>query len=96
MRAWTDADAAFAAAKAAGVPEEMLYERRPVTLAALEKIMGKKAFAAALGGCVATPPGKPALVRADDDHEGNNGGRRLWNRERGGTVIWRTTIPPMS
>ena len=66
VRAWTDVDAAFAAAKAAGVPEEMLYERRPVTLAALEKIMGKKAFAAALGGCVATPPGKPALVREDD------------------------------
>ena len=66
VRAWTDADAAFTAAKAAGVPEEMLYERKPVTLAALEKIMGKKPFAEALADYVATPPGKPTLVKADD------------------------------
>lgn len=66
VRTWTDADAALAAAKAAGVPEEMLYERKPVTLAALEKIMGKKPFAEALGEYVTTPPGKPALVQADD------------------------------
>lgn len=65
-RAWTDADAAFAAAKAAGVPEEMLYERKPVTLAGLEKIMGKKPFAAALKKFVVTPPGKPKLANADD------------------------------
>lgn len=66
VRAWTDADAAFTAAKAAGVPEEMLYERKPVTLAALEKIMGKKAFGEALADYVTTPPGKPTLVKADD------------------------------
>ena len=66
VRAWTDQDGAFKAAKAAGVPEEMLYERKPVTLAALEKIMGKKPFAEALGEYVATPPGKPTLARADD------------------------------
>ena len=66
VRAWTDQDGAFKAAKAAGVPEEMLYERKPVTLAALEKIMGKKPFAEALGEYVATPPGRPTLARADD------------------------------
>ena len=66
VRAWTDQEAAFAAARAAGIPEEMLYERKPVTLAALEKIMGKKPFAEALGGFVTTPPGKPTLARADD------------------------------
>ena len=66
VRAWTDADAAFTAAKAAGVPEEMLYERKPVTLAALEKIMGKKPFAEALADYVTTPAGKPTLVKADD------------------------------
>lgn len=66
VRAWTDADAAFTAARAAGVPEEMLYERKPVTLAALEKIMGKKAFGEAMGEYVTTPPGKPTLARADD------------------------------
>ena len=66
VRAWTDQDGAFTAAKAAGVPEEMLYERKPVTLAALEKIMGKKPFAEAMKDYVATPPGKPTLARADD------------------------------
>lgn len=66
VRAWTDADAAFAAARAAGIPEEMLYERKPVTLAGLEKIMGKKPFAEALADFVETPPGKPTLVPADD------------------------------
>ena len=66
VRAWTDVDAAFTAARAAGVPEEMLYERKPVTLAALEKIMGKKPFAETLAEYVTTPPGKPTLVRADD------------------------------
>ena len=66
VRAWTDADAAFTAARAAGIPEAMLYERKPVTLAALEKIMGKKPFAEALGEYVTTPPGKPTLAKADD------------------------------
>ena len=69
VRAWTDQDAAFTAALAAGVPEEMLYERKPVTLAALEKIMGKKPFAEALAGYVTTPPGKPTLVKADDKRQ---------------------------
>lgn len=66
VRQWSDAGAAFEAAKAAGVPEEMLYERKPVTLAGLEKIMGRKPFAEALGGFVTSPPGKPTLVKADD------------------------------
>jgi hypothetical protein len=66
VRAWTDQDAAFAAARAAGIPEEMLYERKPVTLAGLEKVMGKKPFAEALSGFVTTPPGKPTLVKASD------------------------------
>ena len=66
VRAWTDQDAAFAAARETGVPEEMLYERKPVTLAALEKIMGKKEFAAAMSGYVTTPAGKPTLAEAGD------------------------------
>ena len=66
VRAWTDQDAAFAAARASGVPEEMLYERKPVTLAGLEKLMGKKPFAEALADYVVTPPGKPTLAAADD------------------------------
>lgn len=66
VRAWTDADAAFSAARAAGVPDEMLYERKPVTLAALEKVMGKKPFAEHLGSYITTPAGKPTLVQSSD------------------------------
>lgn len=70
VRAWTDQDAAFKAAKLAGVPEEMLYKREPVSLAQLEKIMGKKEFAKVFtqpkAMFVVTPPGKPTLVTADD------------------------------
>lgn len=69
VRAWTDQDAAFSAAKAAGIPEEMLYERKPVTLAALEKVMGKKPFAETMRPFVTVPPGKPTLVVAGDKRE---------------------------
>ena len=66
VRAWTDQDAAFKAAREGGVPDEMLYDRRPVTLAGLEKILGKKQFGAILAEYVTTPPGKPTLAKADD------------------------------
>ena len=66
VRAWTDQDAAFAAARESGVPEEMLWERKPVTLAGLEKIMGRKAFVETLTDYVTAPPGKPTLVAETD------------------------------
>ena len=66
VRSWTDEAAAFQAAKDAGIPEEMLYERKPVTLAALKKIMGKKIFAEAMQPYVITPPGKPTLALESD------------------------------
>lgn len=73
VRAWTDQDAAFKAAKLAGIPEEMLYKREPVSLAHLEKIMGKKEFAKVFtqpkAMFVVTPPGKPTLVTADDKRQ---------------------------
>ena len=65
-RAWTDQGQAFEAAKLHGIPEEMLYERKPVTLAALEKIMGKKSFADTMQPYVTTPPGKPTLAPDTD------------------------------
>ncbi len=66
VRAWIDQDKAFEAARSAGVPDEMLYERKPVTLAALEKIMGRKAFSEVMSDYITTPPGKPALALSDD------------------------------
>ena len=65
IRAWTDAEAAFRKAVALGVPEEMLWEKKPVTLAQLEKTMGKKVFVE-LNEYVTTPTGKPALAQESD------------------------------
>lgn len=76
VRRFTDADAAFKAIIESGVEEAMLYERKPLTLAAVEKVMGKKAFADVAGAFVETPPGKPTLVPESDKREaikGNNG-----------------------
>lgn len=65
-RDWTDQEAAFKALQASGVPEAVMYERKALTLAALEKVVGKKAFAEAVGEYVEKKPGKPALVKASD------------------------------
>lgn len=66
VRTWSDQDAAFEAAKAAGYDEALLYERTPLTLSAVEKLMGKAAFAETLGGYVIKPPGKPTLAPESD------------------------------
>lgn len=65
-RDWTDQDAAFRALQDAGIPETMMYERKALTLAALEKVVGKKAFEEAVGDFIEKKPGKPALVKASD------------------------------
>ena len=65
-RDWTDQDAAFKALQASGIPETMMYERKALTLAALEKVVGKKAFAETVGQYVEKKPGKPALVKESD------------------------------
>ena len=64
-RAWTDQDAAFKAIVASGVDEAMLYERKPLTLASVEKMLGKKAFGQ-FSEYVCKPPGKPTLVVESD------------------------------
>lgn len=65
-RDWADLDAAFEVLKSRGVEEALLWERKPVTVAALEKALGKKVFAVAADGQVITSPGKPALAPASD------------------------------
>lgn len=66
-RDWTDQDAAFKQLQKSGVPEAVMYERKPLTLAALEKVVGKKAFAEAVGEYIVKKPGKPALVPESDE-----------------------------
>lgn len=68
-REWTDQAKAFDELEKAGIPEAMMYERRPLTLAALEKVVGKKAFAEAVGEYVVKTPGKPSLVPESDKRE---------------------------
>lgn len=65
-RDWTDQTAAFKALQDAGIPETMMYERKALTLAALEKVVGKKAFGETVGMYIEKKPGKPALVKATD------------------------------
>ena len=64
-RQWTDQDAAFKAIEASGINEAMLYERKPLTLAQVEKMLGKKAFGQ-FAEYVYKPPGKPTLVVESD------------------------------
>jgi hypothetical protein len=68
-RAWTDMDAAFEAITEDGTDEAMLYERKPLTLAQVEKLMGKAHFADVAGEYVIKNPGKPTLVPSTDKRE---------------------------
>ena len=68
-RTWTDMDAAFAAIIEDGTDEAMLYERRPMSLAQVEKLMGKAHFADVAGEFVVKNPGKPTLVPSTDKRE---------------------------
>lgn len=65
-RDWIDMDAAFAALQEKGIPEEILWERKPLTLAQVEKTIGKKDFEMLVGSMVVKNPGKPALVEELD------------------------------
>lgn len=66
IRAFTDADAALDKMRGAGYDDAMLFDRKPKTLAQLEKLTGKKQFAELMGDLITWPPGKPTLVSADD------------------------------
>lgn len=72
-RDWTGGtDAAFQALQARGISEAMLYERKPVSVAGLEKSLGKKVFAETADGLWEKKPGKPTLVPASDKREPYN------------------------
>ena len=69
-RDWTDMEAAFEKLAKSGVTEEaMLWEKKPLTLAQVEKMVGKKDFQDAVGEFVVKKPGKPALVKESDKRE---------------------------
>lgn len=70
-RVFTNQDAAFAHLKSSGVADAMLYERKPLTAPAVEKLLGKAQYRALLedAGFIQKDPGKPALVPASDKRE---------------------------
>lgn len=70
QRDWTDMDAAFEKLTKSGLTEEvMLWEKKPLTLAQVEKLVGKKDFQDAVGEFVTKKAGKPALVKQSGKRE---------------------------
>ena len=65
-RAFTDTDEAVDTLIKNGIDESVLYDRRVLTLAQMEKAVGKKAFGELVGDLVVKNPGKPTLVEESD------------------------------
>jgi len=65
-RVFTDTDEAVDILIKNGIDESVLYERRVLTLAQMEKAVGKKAFGEIVGNLVVKNPGKPTLVEESD------------------------------
>lgn len=68
IRAFTDTDLAIDTLIANGVAEEILFERKQLTLAQIEKTVGKEIFEI-VKDFVVKPPGKPTLVSETDKRE---------------------------
>lgn len=64
VRKYTDENTVAEAAQAAGYAD--IYDKRLITLTAMEKLMGKKTFNEVLGDLVVKPVGKPTLVPEAD------------------------------
>ncbi|MGV9189274.1 DUF2800 domain-containing protein [Arcanobacterium canis] len=64
VRKYTSEKDVAAAAEAAGFKD--IYDKKLITLTAMEKLMGKPAFNEILGDLVTKPAGKPTLVPASD------------------------------
>lgn len=63
-RKYSDEAAVVDAARAAGYND--IFRKTLIPITEMEKLMGKKTFAAILGGLVVKPQGKPTLVPASD------------------------------
>lgn len=69
IRKFKDTDKAMGLLEYAGYDEAILYERKPLSLSKLEKLVGKKEFESVLGTEVIKPQGKPALVPESDKRD---------------------------
>lgn len=61
-----DLDTAFNLLKLAGYPDEVLYERKPLTITGLEKLVGKARLSEIIGNYIVKPEGKPTLALESD------------------------------
>lgn len=68
-RAFVDQDKAMATLEENGFDEAMLYERKPLSLSKLEKLVGKKEFGEILKEQIIKPQGKPTLVEESDKRD---------------------------
>ena len=71
-RKFSDTDEAFKRITDAGYDEAVLFTREPITLAAAEKLLGKKQFNELLDTYIVRPPGKPTLALESDKREAIN------------------------
>lgn len=69
VRAFKDADKALEIMRGEGYDDAVLYDRKPLTLAQLEKLTGKKRFAEIMADNITWPRGKPTLVTQDDKRD---------------------------
>ena len=65
-RVWSDEKKAFETIIKDGTEEKDLYETTPLSLAKIEKLLGKKKFASLVGEYVTKSQGKPTLTLSSD------------------------------
>lgn len=61
-----DVDKAFEILEANGFDQAILYERKPLSLTALERVVGKKQLSDAIGDYIERPKGAPTLAKETD------------------------------
>ena len=66
VRTITDTDKAFGVLADSGYDSDLLYERKPLGLTALEKLCGKKKLTELIGSYITKPAGKPTLAPESD------------------------------
>lgn len=68
-RSFTDTDEAVKVLVEKGIAEELLYERKYLTLAHMEKVIGKKDFQEMVGDYIEMKQGSPTLVVESDKRQ---------------------------
>ena len=66
VRTITDTNKAFGVLTSSGYDSDLLYERKPLGLTALEKLCGKKKLTELIGSYITKPAGKPTLAPESD------------------------------